>query len=370
MHRYASAAAALLLTLTGCANLTTVGRSHQLPGNDTNKSGIAVHLDAKQRVVYQSGMGRLCAEPSPDALSAYAASFGGSGSAQGYGSAAVAQALSESSASIGLRTQSITLMRDALYRICELYYSGGLNEVAAQQLLARSQDMTIGVLAIEQLTGAVAAQPVGLTGKSSANALAAATDAAEQLENARRFESEQQKLVDADKKAIADFDVEIVAKEKQINELPQDADPKVREKLQKELTDLQTAKQKRVDQLAIDTRNLQQATALRERLEQQVNSSLASASASAESGVQFGTPIVGGTRMTDASATIVSTKVAEIVSDVLDQDHLLEACVALLSQVEINRGKGIAVASETQSLVGMCGRYSEDAAAKLAAKLN
>jgi hypothetical protein len=367
MYRCALSAIAALVTLTGCANLTTVSRSHQLPGNDTDKAGIAIHLDAKQRVVYQSGVGRLCAEPSPDALSAYAASFGGSGSAQGYGSAAVAQALSESSASIGLRTQSITLMRDALYRICELYYSGGLNEVAAQQLLARSQDMTIGVLAIEQLTGAVAAQPVGLTGKSSANALAAATDAAEQLENARRFESEQQKLVDEDNKAIAGLNEQIKATETALTTAP--AGSEQEKTLKAQLEEQTKARDKRAAQLEIDKRNLEAATALRQRLEQQVNSSLASAAASAESGVQFGTPI-GGTRMTDASATIVSTKVAEIVSDVLDQDHLLEACVALLSQVEANKANKIAVTAETQSLVSLCGQYSKDAAEKLAAKLN
>ena len=36
---------------------------------------------------------------------------------------------SETSASIGLRTQTITLLRDGLYRLCEAYMNGAVDEI-------------------------------------------------------------------------------------------------------------------------------------------------------------------------------------------------------------------------------------------------
>ena len=152
-----------LLALAGCANLNTVERQTTLAGG-----GVAVHLDAPQRVTISNSKGWACSEPSPDALQAYASSLGMGFGGPSAGSVSVAQALSASAGSIGLRTQSITLMRDALFRICELYFNGAINKEAAIQLLQRSQDLTLGVLAIEQLTGAVVAQQVMLTSSSAA----------------------------------------------------------------------------------------------------------------------------------------------------------------------------------------------------------
>lgn len=141
------------LLLASCANFNTIGRSTVLP-----KESVAVHLDAPQRIAYSNSLGQLCAEPSPDALQAYAASLGGSFSAPTKEAASVAAALSGSAASIGLRTQSITLMRDTLYRICEAFYNKAINELDVIQMLQRSQDLTLGILAIEQLTGAIVAR--------------------------------------------------------------------------------------------------------------------------------------------------------------------------------------------------------------------
>jgi hypothetical protein len=110
----------------------------------------------------------------------------------GFGSPAkdvsLAQQLAVSAGSIGLRTQSITLMRDALYRICELYLNGAISEAAAVQLLQRSQDLSLGILAIEQLTGAVVAQQVNLTTSSSASSIAASKDMSKALERAQANE--------------------------------------------------------------------------------------------------------------------------------------------------------------------------------------
>jgi uncharacterized protein YjbI with pentapeptide repeats len=132
--------------------------------------GTAIHLDGVQRVVFANNTGQLCAEPSPDALQSYAAAVGLGASKPGLGDANIAAALQTGSGSIGLRTQSITLMRDALFRICESAYNGFIKPLDVSQLLERSQDETLGILAIEQLTGAVGARQLALSGASTAGA--------------------------------------------------------------------------------------------------------------------------------------------------------------------------------------------------------
>ena len=198
--------------VVGCANMSTISRRTELPGE-----GIAIHLDAPQRVVFANKDGAVCAEPSPDALQAYAASLGASFSAPRKESAALATAFSENSASIGLRTQSITLMRDALYRICEAEHNKAIGHGDTVLLLERSQDLTLGVLAIEQLTGAVVARQAILTTGANAdvstnvNNTQAALDAARKDETAKNdaltkakdAQTKQQAVVDADTKAAA-----------------------------------------------------------------------------------------------------------------------------------------------------------------------
>ena len=150
-----AASASLLLALSACANLHTIHRTTDLPG-----AGMAVHLDAAQRVIHVTQDGKACAEPTPDALQSYASSFGGTLSA-GPDSAAVSNALRANAASVGLHSQSITLMRQQLFNICEYAQNKWLNDADVMLLMERSQDLTLGILAIEQLTGAVVArQPV------------------------------------------------------------------------------------------------------------------------------------------------------------------------------------------------------------------
>ncbi len=157
------------LTLTACANLFTVQEVTEIPnrGDKTRINARAIHLDAQQRLVLATAQG-YCAEPSPDALASYAASLGFDLDIFSQSSGSLAQALKSDAASIGLRTQSITLMRDALYRMCEASNNGRLNDTEVAAFLRRSQDLTAVVLAIEQLTGTVAANQVILTPSAKA----------------------------------------------------------------------------------------------------------------------------------------------------------------------------------------------------------
>lgn len=168
------AAGALLFALGGCAELTTYSHETDLKPSQAHEA----FIDAKQRVVFtipgsvtdinnkQTAVLRICAEPSPDALSAIAATTNGSISDDKV-RAQLATALSETSSNIGLRTQSIQLMRDAMYRLCEGAASGELSSTQFEMLQRRFQNSMVAILAIEQLTGAV--RPASAQLSSSAN---------------------------------------------------------------------------------------------------------------------------------------------------------------------------------------------------------
>lgn len=169
-------ALASTFVLTGCANLNTV--FHRF----TPDTGESVSVDAKERVIFSlkktyKGQGvnnadlewrAVCAEPSPDALAAISASAGVSVEVL---QKALSAALSsnEAAASIGLRTQTIQLLRDSMYRLCEGYASGALDEIGFTRLQRRYQNIMLGLLAIEQLTGAVTPRQVILGSKSEAS---------------------------------------------------------------------------------------------------------------------------------------------------------------------------------------------------------
>lgn len=187
------------VVLGGCANIHTLDRHTATPME--KGKGRAIHLDAQQRLVVFTAE-RYCAEPSPDALAAYAAAIGVSASKVPKDSVAISSALNNVAGSIGLRTQSITLMRDTLYRNCEAGINGYLSNEQVAVLLARSQDLTAVILAIEQLTGAVAAPPLMLDtsgGSSAASTVLANTEAlkaAEKMEaqmKTARDEAEKQR---------------------------------------------------------------------------------------------------------------------------------------------------------------------------------
>lgn len=162
--------------LTGCADLSTINRHTDIPqvpaaaSSPAFAGGRAIHLDAQQRLFYQAN-GHFCAEPMPDALQSLASSTG-LGASVGEKAAALSTAFGTSAASVGLHTQSTTLMRDQYYRICELAANTNMSAPQVAQLMERSQRFTLGILAVEQLTGAVAAQQAALS--SDANSSAAA----------------------------------------------------------------------------------------------------------------------------------------------------------------------------------------------------
>lgn len=131
------------------------------------KPDSAILIDAKQRGIFTRNA-RMCAEPSPDALSALAASNKLDLATPQGTSIGEALSISEAAGSIGLRTQSIQLMRDHMYRLCEAFQNGAITPFTFELLHRRFQTTMVAILAIEQLTGVARPPAVVLGGSSTA----------------------------------------------------------------------------------------------------------------------------------------------------------------------------------------------------------
>lgn len=166
-HLKRLSAGLFLFALAGCANLSTYNRTDPV----SHRAAQAIFIDAKQRGVHSApayddqvhGMVlKFCAEPSPDALSAIAGGASGGLSVQDKVTLQAAFTIAESASSIGLRTQSIQLMRDSMYRLCE----ASLSHNTSPQFWSAFryfQNSMVTILAIEQLTGVAKAPAVMLT---------------------------------------------------------------------------------------------------------------------------------------------------------------------------------------------------------------
>lgn len=171
--------------LAGCANLNSINHSFR-PDN-----GDALMVDAKQRAIYtvtkqydDKSWKAVCAEPSPDALSALSAS-GALDATVMQKALGVTFGSQEGAASIGLRTQTITTLRDAMYRLCEGYASNALDEIGFARLQRRYQNIMLGLLSIEQLTGAVVANQAMINGSVSSRLGQSLAQVTEYVQKAR-----------------------------------------------------------------------------------------------------------------------------------------------------------------------------------------
>jgi hypothetical protein len=162
------------MALAGCNG--TIHRKTQL-GQDT-----ILAVDARQRLVVEgkhpvSGQRIYCAEPSPDAIVAQAASLASAleapGAAQGQPiKAALAAGVAESAASIGLRTQTIQLMRDGYYRLCEALVNGQIGPEEYRDIVSNIDGFILTMMAIEQLGDKAFAAPnvaISASNNSGAN---------------------------------------------------------------------------------------------------------------------------------------------------------------------------------------------------------
>jgi hypothetical protein len=120
--------------------------------------GHGLSIDAKQRLILVTNDGPdgnrvVCAEPSPDALTAQAAAITAQGGTPeigvGFGAGS-----SEAAAAIGLRTQTVQLLRDGYYRLCEAYLNGVVSKEQYNLTLAGIDDLMVTLLAVDAIAGA------------------------------------------------------------------------------------------------------------------------------------------------------------------------------------------------------------------------
>ena len=141
------------MALASCGNLNSVHRTL-----DTSK-GKGVLIDIKQRAILavkdSNAAPVVCAEPSPDALSAYAFDLAAEGNLAAGKSIGATLGSAESAAFVGLRTQSIQLLRDQFFRACEAYMNKAITAADYNLLIRRYQKQTAALLAIEQLTSVI-----------------------------------------------------------------------------------------------------------------------------------------------------------------------------------------------------------------------
>jgi len=166
---------AAILGLVGCQNY--IFRSFDLDGGDS------LSVDAKQRLVFVTERGGkhgnrrvVCAEPSPDALSAIATAGSAAftfpqvipGGQTAQASAGGGFSQSESAASIGLRTQAIQLLRDSLYRACEAYMNGVIDRAEYTFILMNIDRVMISLVGIDAIGGGPVGPAAVVTASASA----------------------------------------------------------------------------------------------------------------------------------------------------------------------------------------------------------
>lgn len=151
---------AFVSLLCSCGNLNSI--YHQSSVDDSTTQVITT--DAKQRHLIAVRKETtndvktpqiICVEPSPDAFSVYSAAVETDASKANELQAGLRIATGETGATIGLRTESIQLLRDAMYRLCEAYAAGALSKMQYTELLQKYQKSMVTLIAIAQLTNAV-----------------------------------------------------------------------------------------------------------------------------------------------------------------------------------------------------------------------
>jgi hypothetical protein len=334
------------ISLGACADFYSIGRSTNLPDNPTSNKGLAIHLDAQQRLMMVGKDGTYCAEASPDAMAAYAAALAASASAQGYGAGSVSNASQSNIASIGLRTQSITLMRDALYRLCEAGANGQLSKMSATQLMARSQDLTAVVVAVEQLTGAVAANQAILTGTSNASASASMIGDAQQLDIAQKNlaskeEATRQAQLDRDTAAgeVTTQEPKATAAQDAVNNASSDAGPTEVAELQATRDQEQATLARMRSDLANQEGRLKNAKESEAHAKEVVdtiaanNSAALSDTAASTTGAGQFSGVTPRVKLDEKATVQIAQSVQAMVTTVVNKDYTGADCMFLLTNI-------------------------------------
>lgn len=321
----------IVLLSAGCANFMSIHHTFKPDEGDS------ISIDAKQRVVYSVkktygdnvSWRAVCAEPSPDALAAISASSGLSADNLKVALSA-ALGIQEGAASIGLRTQTIQILRDAMYRLCEGYASGALDDIAFSRLQRRYQNIMLGLLAIEQLTGVVSPKQVALFGGASSSVGKTALEINKALNEAKGLRRESKSALEeaATKKKEADDALQAAKAEYQKKLAANNNDSKADE-VAKYMKDV-------LDPAQVKAANQDQAYKTKKAIFDDTESSVASLEKALDSyGKIMATAIVqgnfdggiSGTTISNENAAVIAGTVQGIVRDIVIRDYSKETCL-------------------------------------------
>lgn len=283
-------------------------------------------LDEHNKPVTEKGA-FVCAEPSPDAMAALAYELAVKGDVAKKGNVEISHAMNDSAAFTGLRTQSIQLLRDFGYRLCESRMSGAITDAQYDLLMRRFQKNTVALLAIEQLTGALKVPPVALTSSGKAEAAKALGE--------QRAEREKigDHLADLEKeKATLETDMSAIKTEKETKEAKKklldtdknadtkalDADIKALGEKFKELDDKHKAADAKATRLKGDLKVVDDAIA-----------NMKGVIAEGRTDVTIKTDVVSGQR-SDEHIQKVADVVKEIVNNIVLSDDDEQICLSFL----------------------------------------
>ncbi len=193
----------VLAAAAGCANLNSIHRDNTL----SKDKGEIVFTDAKQRGIisnqvktkntngtveesddFEEYQLRICSEAAPDVFSAFATSAAGRASvdaATKSGSGAFSFASNETAATIS-RTQTVNLLREAMFRTCERFLNDAIDREELIVQSARDQRMIVSTLAIEQLTGVYTPAVTALLGNASSSTGGATAETVKLLADAKK----------------------------------------------------------------------------------------------------------------------------------------------------------------------------------------
>lgn len=335
----------MVMLFAGCANISTLSRTTALPSKSDTKSdgtgsntnitgsnlesrGLAIHLDALQRVVLAKS-DIVCPEPAPGALQAYASALALGVNIPGVGGGEAQQASATNAASIGLRTNAVEVLRDYLFSLCLASYNGKITEFDYAHQLGQTQFLVLGLHAIEKLTGTVAAHQVALEMNANADASRNLIDTKAMLDRARS----------AEKTALDNFTTLTSTREKQQKALDAKnaelikASPEEQTRLSGELKTIQTQLEK--DKQAEEQAKTSYAEAQAVTKAVQSNFDAANTAVSAAG--------VGTNRFSSGSNThtvnltalnAVSGAVERIVYNILQRGHLKDSCISIMQKYE------------------------------------
>lgn len=296
------------LILSGCGTTYSLQRFTPVDGQPSS-----AFIDIKQRAVLTgkrpasgspSGVEVvMCAEPSPDAISSFASELAADAKYKDMLQASLSLSEQEAASFVGLRTQTIQLLRDGMYRLCEGYMSGALTGPDYAWLSRRYQKYMVALLTIEQLTRVAQAPTVALASQGMASASRSAAAIQQDL-----------KEIDKNISQLNKDKTDLDAKKAEIDKRP----------------DSDTAKKGDLDDVQKNLKANEEALTQAKEIRAAMLEGLGTAKGLLTSGSTTVQVISGTQEGRSSTSDAVATAIKEITKLVVDQDDLPTLCFQLL----------------------------------------